>query len=114
MNSADSAGEVRASETTHKKGISHRDLKLANILLTKQGIKEAGKTSGSRCPFAEQELAQPDWRTRLSLTPCDLCFSCSPSRWCTPKTARPMAPRAPIGRTTEAPSSLGATAPWIK
>jgi hypothetical protein len=32
-------------------------LKPANILLTKQGIKEAGKTSGSRCPFSEQELA---------------------------------------------------------
>jgi hypothetical protein len=32
-------------------------LKPANILLTMQGIKEAGKTSGSRCPFAEHELA---------------------------------------------------------
>ena len=44
-------------DAAHKKGISHRDLKPANILLTKQGIKEAGKTSGSRCPFAEHGLA---------------------------------------------------------
>ena len=41
------------------KGIRHRDLKPANILLTKQGIKEAGKTSGRRSPFAEHELASP-------------------------------------------------------
>ena len=44
-------------DAAHNKGIRHRDLKPAKTLLTKQSIKEAGKTSGSRCPFAEHELA---------------------------------------------------------
>jgi serine/threonine protein kinase len=45
-----------ALDAARKKGISHRDLKPANILLTTQDIKEADKTSGSRCPFAEHYL----------------------------------------------------------
>jgi serine/threonine protein kinase len=32
-------------DVAHKKGISHRDLKSANIHLTKEGIKEALRRS---------------------------------------------------------------------
>jgi hypothetical protein len=47
---------LRCARPCAQQGHQPRRLKPANILLTKQGIKE-GKTSGSRCPFAEHELA---------------------------------------------------------
>jgi serine/threonine protein kinase len=44
----------------HKKGINHRNPKPANILLTKQDLKEAAETSARRCQFARHELASQD------------------------------------------------------